>query len=314
MELKKSILIANVRSSQKGSELWLEVLKGILFLMISSMIADTSFVIVIEEILSVTEEVTISFLYLYWQIVVIVLCVLIARFVQHRTLGFKVSHAVSQYLCGCVIGICMIAAVVATGFITKAFSFHGLSNWQDTRLILLFLGGYVIQGMAEEVLCRGYILLAIVRKNKVWAAVTFSSLIFVFMHSNNTGFGVIPVINLFLFALFEAIYFLATENIWGISAIHTTWNFVQGCIFGFGVSGEALMPSIFRFSCSDTTILSGGQFGPEGGLVVTFVMVVSIGLLLCKKGVKYHAVDDVSDAVCFVREAKSMSAGWKRRR
>lgn len=283
MKFDNSILVVNARSPRKGSALWLEVLKGILFLMFSSMIADTSFVIVIEEILAITDEVTISFLYLYWQIVVVILCALVARFIQHRTLGFKASNAVRQYLCGCAIGAGMITAVVFAGIMTKAFSFQGLSPWLDGRLILLFLGGYVIQGMAEEVLCRGYILLTIARKNKVWSAVVFSSLIFAFMHSNNTGFGIIPVINLFLFAVFESIYFLKTENIWGISAIHTTWNFVQGCVFGFGVSGEALMPSILRFSCSDIVILSGGQFGPEGGLVVTFVMAVSTVLLLCVK-------------------------------
>lgn len=275
--------------------MWLEAMKGILFLIISSMITDISFTIVIEEMLSVTGEITVSLLYLYWQIVMIFFCVFVAYFFQHRTLGFKASNAVSQYLCGCAVGLGMIIAVVAVGFFAKAFSFEGLSNHLDPLMILLFLGGYVIQGMAEELLCRGYIMLAIARKNEIWTAVIFSSLIFAFMHISNNGFGVIPMINLFLFALFEAIYFLTTDNIWGISAIHTTWNFVQGCILGFDVSGEALMPSVFRFSCSNTTVLSGGQFGPEGGMIVTVVTIVSIGLLLYKKGGKRHTTNTVSN-------------------
>jgi membrane protease YdiL (CAAX protease family) len=277
-----SVLVADARAARRGSALWLEVVKGILFLMFTSMIADTLFVIVIEEILAIQDDTMLTILYLYWQIVVIVLCALFANFVQHRTLGFKMCNIASAYLRGLLIGAGMITVVTLIGLIVGAFSFHGLSEWLNAPLILLFLGGYMVQGAAEEVLCRGYILLAIARKNRVSVAVIFRSLIFAFMHSNNTGFGVIPVINLFLFAVFEAIYFLKTENIWGISAIHTAWNFVQGCIFGFGVSGESLMPSLLRFSCSDATVISGGQFGPEGGLIVTAVTAVSIVLLLRK--------------------------------
>ena len=282
MKFENSILIADARATRKGSALWLEVLKGILFLLFTSIVADTSFVIVIEEILAIQDETMLTILYLYWQIIVIVLCALFAHFVQHRTLGFKIRNIASAYLRGLVIGAGMITVVALIGLIVGAFSFHGLSEWLNAPLILLFLGGYVVQGAAEEVLCRGYILLAIARKNRVSVAVIFSSLIFAFMHSNNTGFGVIPVINLFLFAVLEAIYFLKTENIWGISAIHTAWNFVQGCILGFGVSGESLMPSLLRLSCSNVTVISGGQFGPEGGLIVTAVTTVSILLILRK--------------------------------
>ena len=233
--------------------------------------------------LNIKEEVHISILYLCWQIFVIVLCVLVAHFIQHRTLGFKFKRAIFHYLRGCITGFGMIAAAVFVGVITKVFTFHGLSNWMNVRLILLFFGGYVIQGMAEEVLCRGFIMLSIVRKNKVWLAIAFSSLIFALMHISNTGFGLLPMINLFLFAVFEAIYLLETDNIWGISAIHTAWNFTQGCVFGLSVSGEELMPSVFRVSCNDAAILSGGQFGPEGGLVVTLILVCSLAMLLYKQ-------------------------------
>ncbi len=283
MTFESSVLVKEARSSMKGSVWFLEIIKNTLFLIIFSIIADTSFYIVIEDMLNIKEEVHISILYLCWQIFVIVLCVLVAHFIQHRTLGFKFKRAIFHYLRGCITGFGMIAAAVFVGVITKVFTFHGLSNWMNVRLILLFFGGYVIQGMAEEVLCRGFIMLSIVRKNKVWLAIAFSSLIFALMHISNTGFGLLPMINLFLFAVFEAIYLLETDNIWGISAIHTAWNFTQGCVFGLSVSGEELMPSVFRVSCNDAAILSGGQFGPEGGLVVTLILVCSLAMLLYKQ-------------------------------
>lgn len=280
MILESSVLVKEARSSMKGSVWLLEVIKSISLLIIFSIIVDTSFYIVIEDILNIKEDVHFSLFYLYWQFFTIVLCILVAHYVQHKTLGFKYNKAIIHYLQGCIIGFGMIATTVFIGVVTKVFTFHGLSNGANIWLIVLFLGGYVIQGMAEEALCRGLIMLSIVRKNKVWQAIVFSSLIFAFMHVNNTGFGLLPTINLFLFAVFEAIYFLNTDNIWGISAIHTAWNFTQGCIFGLSVSGEALLPSVFLVSSNDATILSGGQFGPEGGLVVTLILVCSLAILL----------------------------------
>lgn len=278
-------LIQNVRATNKGSKLWIELLKAILFLLCSSILSDTLFAIVIEEMLCIRDEVLLSMIYLYWQIVVIGIVLLFGCQIQGRTLGFKTQGVPFQYLRGCLIGFLMFFAVVLVGAVLGAVRFQGLSEWLDIPLILLFLGGYLFQGMAEEMLCRGYILLSVARKNSIWSAILVSSLIFAIMHAFNAGFGLIPFINLFLFAVFEACYFLHTENIWGCSAIHSIWNFVQGCIFGFNVSGESLMPSIFRFSVSDNAILGGGKFGPEGGLAVTVVTSISILLIVfLKKG------------------------------
>lgn len=280
MLFENSVLVKEVRSSKRGSIWPLELIKNILLIIFFSIIVDTSFYFVTEDILNIKEDAHFSLFYLYWQFFTIVLCILVAYYVQHKTLGFKFNKVIIHYLRGCIIGFGMIATTVFLGVVTKVFTFHGLSNGANIWLIVILLGGYVIQGMAEEALCRGLIMLSIVRKNKVWQAIVFSSLIFAFIHVNNTGFGLLPTINLFLFAVFEAIYFLKTDNIWGISAIHTAWNFTQGCIFGLSVSGEALLPSVFLVSSNDAAILSGGQFGPEGGLIVTLILVCSLAMLL----------------------------------
>lgn len=180
----------------------------------------------------------------------------------------------------------MIVSVVLLGTLAGAFSFYGILEWSDIPLIILFAGGYIVQGMAEEILCRGYVLLSIARKNKIKSAIIGNSLFFAFMHCFNSGFSLIPLFNLFLFSVFESIYFLKTENIWGCAAIHTSWNFVQGCIFGFGVSGEDLTPSILYFSCTENSIISGGQFGPEGGLIVTLVTITCIMIYIFKNSYK----------------------------
>ncbi|MBO7719206.1 MAG: hypothetical protein J6S29_03525, partial [Methanosphaera sp.] len=56
---------------------------------------------------------------------------------------------------------------------------------------------------------------------------------------------------------------------------HTAWNFSQGVLYGFKVSG-AQIPSILNFSQVGYNIINGGAFGPESGLISTFVVVVVI--------------------------------------
>ena len=91
------------------------------------------------------------------------------------------------------------------------------------------------------------------------------------------------VINLFLFGVFAALYFLRRGNIWGISAIHTIWNFAQGNIFGCKVSGMNMGETIFNTVETNGVLWSGGDFGPEGGIGVTVVLTIGIIILTLMK-------------------------------
>ena len=93
----------------------------------------------------------------------------------------------------------------------------------------------------------------------------------------NPGVGVLPFINLLLFGLLMSLIFLKTGNIWLISALHTSWNFVQGNVFGVLVSGGT--PSVSILSSASTEakdLINGGAFGLEGGIAVTIVVTIAI--------------------------------------
>ena len=226
---------------------------------------------------------------LYEQIIGIAIVLLYCRFAERRPLssmGYVKRGAVSQYLSGLGVGFAMFAAVVGLGTVLGGFRFEGFTDSFRPGILLLFLGGFLFQGMFEEAMCRGYIMVSLARKNSVLLAVIVNASIFGLMHAFNPGFGPLPVVNLVLFGFFASVYMLRTGNIWGVAAIHSIWNFVQGNFFGLSVSGMPLMPTVFRFSSTDNALISGGDFGPEGGLPVTVVLVVGIALVLLvpKKG------------------------------
>lgn len=155
----------------------------------------------------------------------------------------------------------------------------------ETALIPVFIANtlmWIPQGASEEVVSRGYMMSRLSPKFGRVAAVAISSLFFSFMHLGNSGINIIAVINLILTAVFFALMALRTNELWTVCALHTVWNFAQGNLFGFEVSGTLPAASILATKTTEKSleILTGGAFGPEGGLFVTLVVSVSLVVLL----------------------------------
>lgn len=78
-----------------------------------------------------------------------------------------------------------------------------------------------------------------------------------------------------------AVYILCTDDLWGACAIHSAWNFAQGNLVGIRVSGMAQLPTVaIMHPLGEQDLFHGGDFGLEGGLIVTFVLLASIALTL----------------------------------
>ena len=121
---------------------------------------------------------------------------------------------------------------------------------------------------------------AITRRYSVLCAVAVNSAFFSILHAANPGTSVLAFFNLFLFGVFASVLMLKTDNIWIVCAVHSVWNFVQGNFFGLSVSGNSLAPSVLRFSAGGMKIWTGGEFGPEGGLCVTAVLLAATAITL----------------------------------
>lgn len=197
------------------------------------------------------------------------------------TLGFTARGCVPEYLMGIAIGAVMITlpliACIATGSVTLT-----LTQNADYLTIGLFFLAFLIQGMAEEALFRGYLMTSLARKLKTWPAILISATFFAAFHLGNASFSFIAFINIFLFGVFAGVFMLKRGSIWAVGAIHAAWNFCQGNVFGFNVSGIVKFDSVFTSTQSNVgAILHGGDFGLEGGLGVTILLLIALlGALL----------------------------------
>ena len=194
------------------------------------------------------------------------------------TMGLEKAGVVGKYLKGMVAGLLLFSAAVGL-----------LALFGDVRLvdrleplgtagvlgILLLLFGWIAQGGAEELLARGYLLPVVGSRYGTLVGVIVSSLVFATWHLLNPNLSLLAVLNLFLYGIFAAFYALNEGGLWGVCAFHTVWNWVQGNFYGFEVSGAAFGgSSLLRLQESGPDWFTGGNFGPEGGLAVTLVLLV----------------------------------------
>lgn len=200
------------------------------------------------------------------------------------SMGFHMKGAIKKYLAGFVIGLVMLGITVLMMIAFGAVNICvNPSVRKNLPMIVLYLPGYMLQGMSEEAICRGYLQMTLDIHKKQRFAVAVSSLIFAALHLLNPGITILAFVNVFLFGIMLSLLFLRTSSIWFISALHAAWNFAQGNLCGISVSGNTPIESILTVTALDTEKLSfinGGLFGAEGGICTTIVLIAVIAIIL----------------------------------
>lgn len=246
---------------------------------LTGILSDLVSALVLED---VTQEPLASILILYSEIFSIGIGVFYCTVFERRNLrsiGFDRPIG-KPYGMGLVIGGLLISLVVLISMFFGGIRFSYINTKVSLPLQLLLLGGFIVQGMSEEVLCRGYIFVSMARKNSILAASLGSSVLFSMIHVFNDGFSFLPLLNLILFGILESLLFLKTNSIWLASAVHSVWNYMQGCVFGLSISGSSLSDSFLFFEQTDKKLINGGTFGPEGSIVTTIVLLAAIAIML----------------------------------
>jgi hypothetical protein len=205
------------------------------------------------------------------------------------SLGLAGKGAFLKFGRGLGVGLIMFVITVA---LLSLFGFYTVQAGLLLQVstvggILIVLLGWLVQGPAEEILFRGWVLPVLSARYKLWLGFLLSSLMFAALHSLNPNLSVVAMVNLFLFGLFTAFYAFYEESVWGVFGIHAVWNWVQGNVFGLEVSGTPVVGgSLLVLREAGPDLLTGGAFGPEGGLAVTLVLglAIAIVLVLDKKG------------------------------
>ena len=209
------------------------------------------------------------------------------------TLGFVKKNWL-KYL-----GWGILISLLQMGVIALVYQVGGIGTFELNELSLepiLFILGlfpfWLLQGGTEEVATRGWLLTRIAARTNLPLAIGISSSLFGILHLGNSGVTFTSLLNIVLDGVLAALLFIYTDSIWLVVAQHGTWNYVQGNLLGFQVSGTGADASIFSFTMgSGPDWLTGGAFGAEGSIITTLVLLVSL-VIVYRLGERKEKFDD----------------------
>lgn len=178
----------------------------------------------------------------------------------------------------------ILLSLLQMGVIALVYQVGGIGTFELNELSLepiLFILGlfpfWLLQGGTEEVATRGWLLTRIAARTNLPLAIAISSSLFGILHLGNSGVTVLSVLNIVLDGVLAGLLFIYTDSIWLVVAQHGTWNYVQGNLLGFQVSGTGADASIFSFTMgTGPDWLTGGEFGAEGSIITTLVLLLSV--------------------------------------
>lgn len=137
---------------------------------------------------------------------------------------------------------------------------------------------FLMVGFYEELLSRGYWLQNMAAGLGLPLGVFLSSAVFAISHMANPGASIPSTLGLLAAGYFLAFAYLRTRQLWLPIGLHIGWNFFEGPIFGFPVSGLETA-RLFIHKTIGPEIITGGAFGPEAGLILLPALGIGAALI-----------------------------------
>ena len=201
-----------------------------------------------------------------------------------ESLGLKLSQqALIDVLVGIGITVVQMGLIFVAMLALGWLRFEGFA-WEFDPIstvitgVLTFFIGFIFVGWNEELLSRGYHLQTIASGTNLFWGVIISSAVFGLLHLANPSASWVSTAGIFFAGIFLAYGYIRTRQLWLPIGLHIGWNFCEGVVFGFPVSGLDIY-ALTRIEVTGPEIWTGGPFGPEAGLIVLPALLVGALLI-----------------------------------
>lgn len=188
-------------------------------------------------------------------------------------LGLTVSRQAALDLgAGAIGGVILIGAVSAIGAAAGWVSWERGPDAAGVALLLLFSTALFLlaASFAEELLFRGYPLQVLGRRFGGAVAVGATSVVFAAAHAANPDTTALSFINTTLAGALLGTVYWRTFSLWLVTGLHMGWNLAMAGL-GLSVSGLSIGGAGFVAHVTGPELWMGAGYGPEGGLIVTFL-------------------------------------------
>ena len=196
-------------------------------------------------------------------------------FEKHNAKDILFNRIVQDTAKGLGVGFCFFICVVLIMMLLGLYRIESIGTDEPLKIISAFFL-FLVVGTGEEIIFRGVLFRWIDEKWGFMVALIVSALLFGLIHiseSNATLWSSIAIAveaGLLLGAAYKY-----SGTLWLPIGIHWAWNFTQGNIFGFEVSGKDIGVSLLNATVNGPDWLTGGAFGAEASVIP-----VVLGLLL----------------------------------
>jgi Predicted metal-dependent membrane protease len=198
--------------------------------------------------------------------------------VSFNELGLSIKGRGKDCLWGFLFAVILYAIGFSVSLAMGAVSISEVNF--DFIFLLLNLIMFFAAAWFEEVMCRGYIQGRLMGKMNKFLALAITSVIFSVLHLANPNVDILPVINLFLAGIMLGASYMYTQNLWFPIVLHQFWNWIQGSVLGYEVSGIKNTSSLLTLYLPKKNSVNGGDFGFEGSIICTILLIVASGIII----------------------------------
>ena len=189
-------------------------------------------------------------------------------------IGLSPRYAPRDVLYGCLFAVALIGGADLIIVAVSPLRHVRGNGFPIIDTIILFIPA----ALHEELVFRGYPYQVLRAFHRPLALIA-SSVVFAALHSGNDDVTWLALINIFLGGVILALAYEVYQRLWMPIALHFTWNFMSGPILGYDVSGFTPSHSLLRTAGGGPAILTGGDFGIEGSIVLTGMELVAVAFL-----------------------------------
>ncbi len=220
-------------------------------------------------------------------VVLLVTTFLVTKYINRKPLtaiGLSFHPSAFRELgAGCLLGFLMMTGIFVLEFVMGYIQVEHvqltISGMAWTLLYaLLFFG---VAAMVEEILFRGYLFQTLLQGITFLPATVVMAVLFAVAHSMNPNVGFFALVNVGLAAVWLSFAYMKTRSLWLPFGLHVSWNFAQTTLYGFPTSGGSFADKkLALLTQSGPEWLTGGAFGPEGGVLATLALIICTWYLL----------------------------------
>ena len=201
------------------------------------------------------------------------------RGVSLTGLGRSLAIRKKDLLPGISLAIVLYAVGFCVSLLAGAIEIAGVV-FNPSSLLISFVF-FLLVAITEEFALRGFVLERMLQGgvNKFWA-LFLSATLFSLVHIANPNFDFLSFINILLAGILLGSSYIYTRNLCFPIALHWFWNWIQGPVLGYEVSGNKFCDGLLTLHLPEANLINGGAFGFEGSILCTVLMVAGTAVIL----------------------------------